>query len=274
MERRSLGRTGIDVGVIGLGTWRTFDISPQDDEAMATRLAVVRACVEAGTNLFDSSPMYGRAEEVLSRALGDERPKVVIATKVWTADPDEARRQIDRALRFYRDCIDLYQVHNLVGWERYLPLLRGLREEGRVRAIGVTHYAHSAFPAIMRIIEREGIDAVQIPYDATDARAATELLPLAADAGIGVLTMSPFRTGDLTRTEPPQPELEPLRQYGVRTWAQALLKWVVSDPRVTATIPATSRPERARENAEAGEEPLLPEDERERVAWLARRMVS
>jgi aryl-alcohol dehydrogenase-like predicted oxidoreductase len=260
------------VSVVGLGTWRTFDVPLSDHEAVDARMDVVSAAVEAGMNLFDSSPMYGSAEDVLARALGDRRPKVMIATKVWSRSRERGMSQIRHALQLYGS-VDVYQVHNLAECGIFLPVLRDLKEDEKVRAVGVTHYAPSAFPEIMRIIESGQVDCVQIPYNAADRAAARDLLPLACDAGIGVMVMSPLGTGDLVRKAPPAEELERLEPYEVRTWAQALIKWIVSDRRVTTTIPATSRPERAEEDAWAGTPPMLPEHERERVAWLADRLV-
>lgn len=271
MERRELGASGLEVGVIGLGTWRTFDVPLSDDAAMAVRGEIVSASLESGVNLFDSSPMYGTAEDVLARSLGERRRAVRIATKVWARSLDRGKSQIAHALHLY-ETVDVYQVHNLVEWQAYLPLLQALKESGKVGAVGVTHYADSSFPEMMRIMESGQVDCVQIPYNAADREAARELLPLASAAGVGVIVMSPLGTGDLVRSSPPKRELEPLRQFGIATWAQALLKWIVSDARVTTTIPATRRPERARENGQAGEAPLLPEAERERVAWLADRV--
>lgn len=274
MERRTLGRTGLVSGVIGLGTWQTFDVSLTSHADMAVRQEIVRTAIEAGMNLFDSSPMYGRAEAVLGRTLEGRRSDVLVATKVWAPSLSQGRQQIAQALRHYEGYVDLYQVHNLVSWREYLPLLRELQAAGSVRATGVTHYAHSAFPALIEIMESEDIGCVQIPYNAVDGVAERDLLPLAAARNIGVIVMSPLGTGRLTHAAPPGHELEWLRNFGITTWAQALLKWVVSDERVAVTIPATSRPERARENALAGALPLFGPAERERVTWLAQRLVA
>lgn len=272
MEHRTLGSTGLEVSVVGLGTWRTFDVPLGDPGAVGACTDVVSAALEAGMNLFDSSPMYGSAEDVLARALGNRRPQVMVATKLWTRSHERGVAQIEHALQLY-DYVDVYQIHNLAEWETFLPVLHGLKEEKKVRAVGVTHYAPSAFPEIMRIVESGRVDCIQIPYNAADRAAARDLLPLAHDSGIGVIVMSPLGSGDLVREMPPAKELEPLERYGVTTWAQALIKWIVSDPRVTTTIPATSRAQRAEEDACAGTPPMLPEDERERVAWLAGRLV-
>jgi aryl-alcohol dehydrogenase-like predicted oxidoreductase len=269
MERRPLGNSGLQAGVIGMGTWRTFDVPPDDRAAVARRAEITREAVEHGVDFFDSSPMYGSAEEVLGRCLRPFRDRALVATKVWTPHVDEGHRQIDRAFAFYDGRVDFYQVHNLVGWQHYLPILRGLRGQEKVRAVGITHYAASAFGEMRRIMESEDIQTIQIPYNAADSR-SEPLLDLATARGIGVIVMSPLGSGDLVRRSPPARELSAFEQYGVETWAQALLKWVVSDQRVSVVIPATSRPGRMTENARAGESPFLDGAAREHISHLAR----
>jgi diketogulonate reductase-like aldo/keto reductase len=261
IETRPLA--GADVPVVGMGTWQTLDVRGARAEADAH--AVVQAGLDAGIRVFDSSPMYGEAERVLAEALGERRRDAYVATKVWTPDPQEGERQAARALAWYGH-VDLYQVHNLVNVRAQLALLERLRGEGRVRAIGATHYSPSAFRELAELMRSGRIDAIQIPYNPREREVEAEILPLAAELGLGVLVMRPLGAGALVRREPP-PEV--LRDLGVRTWAQALLKWVLSDPRCTVAIPATSRPERAAENAEAGAPPWFGPDERALVARLA-----
>jgi aryl-alcohol dehydrogenase-like predicted oxidoreductase len=246
MQRRPLGATGVDVPAVGMGTWRTFDVRGAAAEANCRR--VVDAALESGATLFDTSPMYGASEEVLARALGPRREEALVADKVWTDDDDEADAQIARALALYGGCVDIYQVHNLVAVERRLRTLDRLREEGAVRVVGATHYQHSAFPALLRLMQARAVEMVQVPYNAADRGAERAILPAAAELGIGVLVMRPLGEGRLTRRPVSAAQLAPLRGYGVTTWAQALLKWILSDPRVSCVIPATSRPERMREN--------------------------
>lgn len=272
MEFRHLGKTGLATSTIGMGTWRTFDVPVSSSEEVETRRSIVDEAISAGVNLFDSSPMYGSAEEVLGKTLEGRRDRVLVATKVWSPSVATGREQIENALRFYSGYVDVYQIHNLVAWREYLPILRSLRDDRKVRAIGITHYAHSAFSDMRRIMETENIQAVQIPYNAADTLAADEILPLADELDIGVVVMSPLGTGDLLRSAPAIRDLSWLEGFGISTWAQALLKWVVSDPRVDVTIPATSRPGRMTENAAAGNPPFFGPEERERVSWLARRL--
>ncbi len=267
MERRALGNTGIEVPAVGMGTWRTFDVRGEAPESNAR--AVVDAALECGANLFDSSPMYGEAERVLGLALEGRRGEALVATKVWARSLDEGREQIERALRFFGGGVDLYQVHNLVSWTEHLRVLEGLRDEGVVRALGATHYSPAYFGELRRVMETGRVGFVQVPYNPREREVEREILPLAAERGIGVLVMRPFAEGGLVRRTPSARELEPLRPFGVNTWAQALVKWVLSDPRCHATIPATSKPERMRENAAAGVPPWFGPEEREYVSRLA-----
>jgi aryl-alcohol dehydrogenase-like predicted oxidoreductase len=264
MERRRLGSTGLEVPALGMGTWQTFDVRRAED-----RLPVVDAALEAGTCLFDSSPMYGRAERVLGEALEGRRDEAVVATKVWTPDREEARAQLEFALTAFGGRLDLYQVHNLVAWPERLAELEGLRDRGQVSAIGATHYSPAAFPELAQVMRSGRVGAIQVPYNPREREVEREILPLAEELDIGVLVMRPLGGGTLAARPPGPNELRPLEPFGVSTWGQALLKWVLSDPRCQVAIPATSRPERATENAAAGEPPWLGPEERELVATLA-----
>jgi aryl-alcohol dehydrogenase-like predicted oxidoreductase len=265
MEMRDLGRTGVTVPVVGVGTWQTFDVPARDDDVRAR----VDEALDAGANLFDSSPMYGRAEETLGRALEERRDRALIATKLWTGDDAEAERQAERALAWYGGRVELYQVHNLLAWPKRLDLLERLRDEGKVLAIGATHYSPSAFEELATVMRTGRIEAIQVPYNPRQREVEREILPLAAELGLGVVVMEPFDSGGLMRRPPDRRELEPLNEFGVTTWAQALLKWILSDPRCTVAIPATSRLGRTRENAAAGDPPWFGEEERALVARLA-----
>ncbi len=259
MERRTLGRTGIEVPAIGMGTWRTFDTS--DD-----RRPLVTAAIDSGIDLFDSSPMYGRAEDTLSRAVEGRRDRVIIATKVWTPDESEGRRQADHALGLFGH-VDIYQVHNLVNVPAQLVMLERFREEGKVRAVGATHYQEPAFDELMTLMSSGRIDMVQVPYNPLRRSAESKLLPLAESLGLGVLVMSPLQHGILDR----RPSARELEELGVETWAQAVLKWIASDPRVTTVLTATQRMERVPENARGGEPPFFDRDQRDLVVRIAER---
>lgn len=264
METRPLGATGLHVPVIGLGTWRTFDVSGAAEE-QNTRAVVGRA-IAAEARLFDSSPMYGEAERVLADGLGQRRAETLVATKVWASSSREGQRQIDRAMHLFGGLVDIYQVHNLASWREQLPLLEAERANGRVRVIGATHYSASAFRDLAAVMRTGRIGAIQVPYNVRERDAEREILPLASDLGLGVIVMRPFAEGALMRRLPPESALAPLATFGVATWAQALLKWILSDPRCHTTIPATSKPRRVDENAAAGQPPWFGPEERDYVA--------
>jgi len=267
MEHRTLGQTGLQVPVVGMGTWRTFDV--QGEKALKNARRVIDNALAADVTLFDSSPMYGAAEYALSHALDGQRDQVQIATKVWASSRNEALAQVKRALSLFGNCIDLYQIHNLLNWREHLALLEGLRESGQVNSIGITHYSSSAFREMRQIMQSGRVAAIQIPYNPVERDVEREILPLAAELNIGVVVMRPFAEGILTRRPPSQEALEPLKSFGVTTWAQALIKWILSDPRCHITIPATSQPQRICENATAGNPPWFGPEERELVARLA-----
>lgn len=256
-EERRLGP------VVGLGTWNTF----RGDRELAR--AVVTAALDAGVRSFDTSPMYGEAERSLGRALGERRSEATVATKIWTSSPAEARAQLADQLEWFGGRVDVEQVHNLVAWEEHLSWLEGERDAGRVGQIGVTHYASSAFGELARALRTRRFDVVQLPYNPYQRECEGELLPLAADAGIAVIVMVPLGSGRLVTHAPRQRELEPLREFGIETWAQAVLKWALSDERVDVVIPATKRPEHVRENAAAGSPPWFDPDARRYVERLA-----
>jgi aryl-alcohol dehydrogenase-like predicted oxidoreductase len=267
VERRAFGKTGLAVPVVGMGTWDTFDV--RDRAGGQNARAVVDAALDAGATLFDSSPMYGESERVLGTAVAGRRSQALIATKIWTSSAADGEQQAARALEYYDGLVDIYQVHNVVAWREQLALIERLKDEGRVRIAGATHYLPSRFDELRRVMETGRIEAIQIPYNPFEREVEREILPLAADLGLGVIVMRPFSKARLFRQQPPAGSLEPLREFGVTTWAQALLKWILSDPRCHVAIPATSRPSRMTENAAAGDPPWFGPEERSLVSRIA-----
>jgi diketogulonate reductase-like aldo/keto reductase len=253
MELRRLGRDGPELPVVGLGTWRVFDLPP-GREAVAAE--VVDAAFEAGVRVIDSSPMYGRAEEIVGGAIVARRGEAYVATKVWAATVDEGRVQFRRQLAWFGGRVDLLQVHNVVGWEIHLEWMESERDAGRIGTLGVTHYLPSAFGEIERAMRTRRIDAIQVPVNPVEGPPAERLLELAATLGIGVLGMRPFGQGGLLRAPFP----DALTEAGLSWWPEALLRWTLADPRVTVALPATGSAGHARANAAAGSAaPLEPE---------------
>ena len=258
IEHRRLGP------VIGLGTWRTFG-----GDAAGAR-DVLDAAIDAGVRLVDSSPMYGGAERSLGAALDGRRESVAIATKIWASSVDEGRAQYSAQLDWFGGKVEVEQVHNLVAWRDHVDWLSDEREAGRIGRLGVTHYASSAFRELADAMRSGRFETVQLPYNPRERESERVLIPLAAELGLNVIAMRPFAEGELLLHEPPPAELAPLNEFGVETWPQALLKWVLSDERVDTVIPATANPAHARANATAGSPPWFGRKERELVERLAR----
>jgi aryl-alcohol dehydrogenase-like predicted oxidoreductase len=205
--------------------------------------------------LFDSSPMYGRSERVLGRALGGRRADALVATKIWTSSAVEARRQLAAQLEFFGGRVDLEQIHNLVGWRDHLDWLEQERAAGRIGFLGATHYAASAFDELEEVMRTGRIDAIQVPYNPLERDAERRILPLAAELDLGVIAMRPLGGGALTS----------------RFDARELLKWTLADERIHVAIPATSSGAHARANTAAGAAPWPSPAERQALMSLALR---
>jgi len=266
VELRPFGETGRRVPVVGLGTWNVFDLPPRNE---STASEVVRAAFDGGARLVDSSPMYGRAEGVLGRALdaADLREDALVATKIWARSVEEGRSQFEAQLRFFGGRVDIEQVHNLVTWREHLGWLEAERGAGRVDLLGATHYREAAFDDLVEVMRTGRIHCVQVPYNPLERRCEREVLPLANELGLGVIAMRPFTEGSLLDREPADPGV--LRSLGVESWAQALLKWTLSDARVSVVIPATARVEHAAANVAIGDPPWFDDDQRSLVARWA-----
>ncbi len=262
VETRILGTSGLATPVVGLGSWRTFDV-PAERQAGVD--GVIEAAFAGGVRLVDCSPMYGRSEVRLGTAIATRRGEMVVATKIWTADAADGRRQLADQRRWFGR-VDLLQVHNLVAWRSHLAWMEREREAGTVGWLGATTYQSSAFGELETVMRSERIHAVQVPVNPIEDESARRILPLAAELGLGVIAMRPLGEGSLLR----RPFPAELAAAGLSGWAEALLRWCVADPRVTVAIPATTSPAHAAANAAVGGMPPLGLDLRERIGHLVR----
>ena len=254
MNTRPIPATGEPLPVIGCGTYLGFDRAPgsPDFEELP---GVVAALLDAGGRVLDSSPMYGRAEATTGELLdaSGRRAEVFLATKVWTRGRAAGERQMETSLRLLRtDRIDLMQIHNLVDWRTHLATLRRWKEEGRIRYLGITHYTSSAYPEVEAVLRAERLDFLQINYALDDRDAERRILPLAAERGVAVLVNMPFGGGGLLRGLAAKRLPAWAAEIGCTSWAQVLLKFVLSPPAVTCTIPGTRRREHMEDNVRAG----------------------
>jgi diketogulonate reductase-like aldo/keto reductase len=261
MLTRPIPSTGEPLPVIGLGTWQTFDTGTSARERQPLGQVLDRFAA-AGGRLIDSSPMYGRAEEVVG-ALKGRVAGAFIATKVWTRGRENGIAQMRRSAKLLQSgVIDLMQIHNMLDWETHLETLREWKAEGRIRYLGITHYTRSAFGDLEEIMRSETLDFVQLPLSVELPDAEERLLPLAESRRIAVLVNRPFEEGALLRRVAATPLPEWANELGAESWSELFLRYIVSHPAVTCVIPATSDPAHMEENLRAGEGRMLTGEER------------
>jgi aryl-alcohol dehydrogenase-like predicted oxidoreductase len=254
MSTRPIPSTQEALPVVGCGTWIGFDQRPGSDEHKRLP-GVLDALFAASGTVIDSSPMYGRSEETTGELLAasGQRDKAFLATKVWTSGREAGIAQMEQSFtRLRTKQMDLMQVHNLVDWRTHLATLRGWKDKGRVRYIGITHYTASAYDEVEAVLRAEKLDFLQINYSLDAREAEQRLLPLAAERGVAVIVNLPFGGGGLLRRLRDRPLPAWANEIGCTSWAQVLLKFVLSHPAVTCTIPGTSRAEHMTDNAAAG----------------------
>ena len=269
---RSIPSTGESIPAVGLGTWQTFDVGPRRADR-AHLEQVLQTFTEFGGTVVDSSPMYGTAEEVVGdvAAALPLRPKLFLATKVWTSGKRTGIEQMTASMKKLRtNAIDLMQVHNLVDVHTHLDTLRGWKQDGLVRYVGITHYAASSHDAVARLLASESLDFVQINYSAAEPEAETRVLPIARERGVAVIANRPFAEGRLLRRLLSRPLPAWAADIGAGSWAQLLLKFVLSHPAITCVIPATSSVAHLADNMKAGEEPWPDAALRTRIVTEAR----
>ena len=252
--KRAIPSTGEKIGVVGLGTWQTFDVGNSSSEREPLK-AVLKALVDGGGNVIDSSPMYGSSEKVvgdLSTELGLKK-ELFYATKVWTSGKQSGIDQMNASMRKMKaNPMDLMQIHNLQDWKTHIKTLYDWKERGLIRYIGITHYVDSAHDDLERIIESENIDFVQVNYSINDRNAEKSLLPRAKDKGVAVLTNRPYSGGSLFRKLRGQDLPEWASEFDCKSWGQFFLKYLLSNEAVTCVIPGTSKEKHMIDNMGAG----------------------
>lgn len=254
---RSIPSTGERIPAIGMGSWLTFDVGSSESE-LAPMREVLRTFTNLGGGVIDSSPMYGRSQKVIGK-LADElsvSDQLWVATKVWTNGEQAGKSQIDESVSLFHKWPALEQVHNIRDFKTHFRTLRELKEVGKLKYVGVTHYVDSAHNDLAELIRTEPLDFVQINLSVRGTAAEDELLPLAADKGVAVIINQPFETKALFRTVEGVPLPPWAKEWDMPNWASFFLKFIISNPHVTCTIPATTQVAHVKENMAAGYAPL------------------
>lgn len=240
--------------MVGLGTWQTFDVGPDEEERDALR-RVLELFVELGGTAVDSSPMYGSSQAVLGELATDAGllDDLWVATKVWIEGREEGVEQMEQSLTELRRArIELMQVHNLVDVEEHLETLEAWKERGRIRYIGLTTSSARQYDEMESLLDDERLDFIQINYSLAERESADRVLPRARERGLAVMINRPFAGGRLFGRFAGEPLPSWASEIDATAWSQIFLKYVLSHPAVTVAIPATSDPQHLRENMGGG----------------------
>ncbi len=268
--KRKIPSSGELLPSIGLGTWQSFDVGPNENDREPLR-AVLDTMIQYGGTVVDSSPMYGRSEGVVGE-ISDQmsvNAKLFAATKVWTTGKKAGISQMDRSIELMRKKpIDLMQIHNMQDWQTHIETLRDWKEEGKVRYIGITHYVESAFSKMEQIMKDHPLDFIQLNYSMSSRKAEESILPLALEKGIAVLINRPYGGGSLFRSVKNQDIPEWAMEFGAESWGQFFLKYLLSNPAVTCVIPGTAKPHHMLDNMKAGFGRLPNEREKQKMIKL------
>ncbi len=269
--KRQIPSSGEMLPSVGVGTWQTFDIGPNESDRLRLK-EVLANLVTKGGSVIDSSPMYGRSEQVvgdLSTETG-VNDKLFVATKVWTTGKEQGIRQMNESFSLLkRKQIDLMQIHNVVDWQTHLKTLREWKEQGKIRYIGYTHYTDGAHDTLINIIRNNPIDFVQVNYNLSDRHAEEKLLPFAEERKVAVLVNRPFEEGHLFQRVKGKALPEWAADFDCKSWGQFFLKFILSNRSVTCVIPGTSKLTHLLDNLSAGMGRLPDETQRKKmIRWL------
>lgn len=266
MIYRTIPASGEKIPAIGMGSWITFNVGESEQQRAPMR-AVLKAFVERGGRVIDSSPMYGRSERVIGELAAELgiTGKLWVATKVWTSGEEAGKEQIRNSVQLFKKWPAALQVHNLLDLKTQLNTLRQLREEGHVKYVGITHYLNSSHGELAKLLKSEPLDFLQINLSIRNTASEDYLLPLAADKGVAVIINQPFETGGLFRYVEGASLPGWAAELGIESWAAYFLKYIISNSSVTCVIPATTQAVHAEENMAAGYGPLPDRRTREKM---------
>ena len=266
MITRKIPSSGELIPAIGLGSWITFNVGDSENE-LAPMRNVLGAFVDAGGKVIDSSPMYGRSEKVIGKLAAELNvtDKLWFATKVWTTGESSGKTQIENSREYFKKWPVLLQVHNLQDLKTHLRTLRALKEEGKLKYIGITHYLDSEHEPLANVVKSEKLDFIQVNFSIRSRSAENYLLPLAAERGVGVIINKPFESGALF------PAINNVslptwsKEWGISSWSAFFLKYIISNTNITCTIPATSQVSHLKENMAACFGPVPDEATRKKM---------
>ena len=247
--KKAIPKTGEMIPVIGIGTNR-YGVDASEEQRAPLRDTLKRFR-ELGGTVIDTAPAYRNSEAVLGDLIAELgiRDELFMATKCNMRSREESSKQMEESVaRLQWDTIDLMQVHNLMGWEGQLPAMREWKAAGRIRYIGLTTSQVQQHEELVKLMQSEDLDFIQVNYSLGDRAAAERVLPTALDRGLGVLINVPLGRGRLFESVGQQALPDWAAEFDCGSWGQFFLKYIVSHPAVTVAIPGTRKPHHAEDN--------------------------
>jgi diketogulonate reductase-like aldo/keto reductase len=267
---RTIPATGESIPAIGVGTSGSYEV-PMDSPEFEALKEVAKVFFEGGGRVLDTSPNYGNAEDVVGALLaeGGWRDECFLATKLAADDQAALEAQwADSLRRLGTDRVELLQVHNLRNMEQALPYARRLKDAGKTKYVGLTHYRDDAHADLAGYMRSEKPDFVQINYSVAAPQAAQTIFPLAQELGIAVIVNRAFGDGRLFGVVADKPLPGWAAEAQIESWAQMFLRFVLSQPAVTVVIPATGKPHRQADNLKGGIGPLLDQAQQDELVAM------
>ena len=266
MDARMLTRTipssGEALPVIGIGTYKGFDVGSGSKERAALGGRSPQPCFRSAVRSWIALPCTAAPRKLpaICWPRNTRAKRCSLPRRCGRRGAAAGIDQMNHSMKLLRcERIDLMQIHNLLDWRTHLATLRAWKEEGRIRYLGITHYSSSAYGEMEKIMRAEALDFVQLNYSLDEREAERRLLPLAAECGMAVLVNLPFGQGRLFRTLRGKPVPPWMQEAGCQTWSQVLLKFTLAHKAVTCVIPGTGDPDHMAENCRAGDGAMLEE---------------
>lgn len=266
--KRTIPSTGEQIPAMGIGSSGTFGVfeagaAPPD---MVALREVFRLFVDAGCTVIDTAPLYGDAESILGGLIADfgVRDKLFLATKLTrVTGRDAGLAQFQNSLlRLKTAKVELLQVHDMRDLDTQFALARELKQQGQTKYVGLTHSSSEAQDRMADAMQKLKPDFVQINYSPVSRGAEQRIFPLAKDLGIAVIANRTFEDGKLFGQVRGKPLPDWAKEVDADSWAQLFLKFAISEPAVTAVIPATSKPKNQADNLKAGFGRLMSAEQR------------
>jgi diketogulonate reductase-like aldo/keto reductase len=264
MIRKRIPSSGEEIPVIGLGSSQTFNLAPGDAE-YSTAQQVIKVFHEIGGKVIDTSPTYQRSEVFLGETVKsfELQNSLFLATKlnVQAGGRAAATQQMEGSSRTLgKRTIDLMQVWNLGDsirrltdqfLDEHIEAVAAWKAAGRARYVGITTSRDPQYGDFEAAMRKHRLDFVQLDYSIEDRVPEQRLLPLARERGMAVIVNRPFSAGGIFRRVAGKPLPPFASEVDCVSWAQFFLKFVVSHPAVTCTIPATGDVGHLRDNMNA-----------------------